>query len=837
MKGQTAALLAGGLALGAVAIAAARRPPGLDLGPSVTLTLDQTGQTSFLLDLSANGPGVFTWALISGPAGAPLPTITNLPTMEALMEFYAPGKYVIEGTMTLPSGQQMKGRVDVTVEPFAPPPAMLLSITVTPANATLEVGSPAVQYTATGHFDDNVDRPLNSYPGIEWGSSSPSVATVAPDGLVTPRAAGATTISARVGAPLGSANLTVTTVPVPPTLVALEITPPSLSLAFQEQATVQATAVYSDGSRQDVTTLAFWESVELDVARVNVIEQFGGAASVVVAWAGAGFTNIRATFQGVVGLMPVTCGAAPPAIPVITGFQPDGFTVPAGEVWELGQVVTPKSAIVLGTLVARPGSSIIFDYPGTEADFVGGDVPNPATDIGLLVDGGALDFEGTPKRAWDYGLISDPSWLPGDELIEAPLFPSEITSTGFRPYAAGSPLRTMPDGRQLPVFNLTRDVKISGMPGKRAHIWVNSPLPQIIRNVEISHMAPMRLDGSGNNVGVLGRYGLHFHKCGEGSRGSIVEGVVIKHAGNSAFITHESHGVDHRDNIEYDCQNTPFSWDAKTITNDLLYDRCVAAWVKVTPAFRGFRLSAFELQSGFGNMSRGCLAVGVQGNSSASGATWPEGASQIIGGIDLGGVWGFENFTALACKIDGIFTWQNSVPPGHEVPTLGKFVSINCGKAGVEHGAYLNDYQYHDLEIHSLPGGIGTIHHALPLEAPLRPPLGPRLDGYNQAWERVLVRGGLHAAMMVTHTLPSDMPILLKNYDVADVTGAKVVVNSSGAVPGQYDLVDWNPPLTPADVEIRAAVPGMILRIQQGAEAWSIDHLGVVTPIAPFYFG
>ena len=52
--------------------------------------------------------------------------------------------------------------------------------------------------------------------------------------------------------------------------------------------------------------------------------------------------------------------------------------------------------------------------------------------------------------------------------------------------------------------------------------------PQALAHTEIRHVAP----------GAIGRYGLHFHLCADGSRGSVVEGVVIRDAESHAFVPH-----------------------------------------------------------------------------------------------------------------------------------------------------------------------------------------------------------------------------------------------------------------------------------------------------------
>jgi uncharacterized protein YjdB len=75
-------------------------------------------------------------------------------------------------------------------------PSGLDSIQVTPATQSLTVGQTA-QFTAIGTYG-NAKHPTtqNITNGVTWTSTTPSVATVSPSGLVTAVAAGTTTITA-----------------------------------------------------------------------------------------------------------------------------------------------------------------------------------------------------------------------------------------------------------------------------------------------------------------------------------------------------------------------------------------------------------------------------------------------------------------------------------------------------------------------------------------------------------------------------------------------------------------------------------------------------------------
>ena len=84
----------------------------------------------------------------------------------------------------------------------------------------------------------------------------------------------------------------------------------------------------------------------------------------------------------------------------------------------------------------------------------------------------------------------------------------------------------------------------------------------------------------------------------DGSRGSIVRGTVIRDAGSHAYVTHMSHGITIEDSISYNTFDEAYWWDSGDESHDVVYDRCVAALVRYDPAYRGYRLTGFQLAHG-----------------------------------------------------------------------------------------------------------------------------------------------------------------------------------------------------------------------------------------------
>jgi hypothetical protein len=183
---------------------------------------------------------------------------------------------------------------------------------------------------------------------------------------------------------------------------------------------------------------------------------------------------------------------------------------------------------------------------------------------------------------------------------------------------------------------------------------------------------------------------MHFHHAGDGARGSIVEGNVVRESGNRAFVPHASHGVILRDNIAYDVFDTPYWWDPgdEHASHDSLWEHNLAAMCASDPVFRGFTMSGFHFGRGDGNVANSNAAVGVLGNKNCSGFHWPSQGS---------GLWEFNANVAHNNKCHGIFVWQNSSPNHH----INDFVAYRNRFAGVSHGAYKNNYVYTDLYLHS----------------------------------------------------------------------------------------------------------------------------------------
>ena len=379
-------------------------------------------------------------------------------------------------------------------------------------------------------------------------------------------------------------------------------------------------------------------------------------------------------------------------------------------------------------------------------------------------------------------------------------------------------------------MNLNRNVRIEGQgdggvsptTNHRAHVFIHSMYPQSIRFAEIRYVGP-RKPFEGYTSSILGRYGLHFHMNYNDSRGTLIEGVVVRDAGAHAFVPHASHGITIKDTISYNTFDDAYWWDFPPCaspcggedsndSSDILIDHAVAAQVRTDPTFRGYRLSGFVLGKGISLTMQNSLAVGVQGTTDAAGFGWPEPAH---------GVWDFDTGNvAHNNAIDGIFGWQNDEL--HHI--IANFVGYNNGTAGIVHGAYVNVYQYDDMFLF----GNGKAFISKALDNGITRP-----DGYGLAVEGLRASGRF---VILEHTVGSGTPNLVKDCVIGGVT----VDERNGPTAGKYDFVNCTnlngAPLSAADFITTYAKPGSVWRVQNAdGSAFRMTGSGVLTTTAPFY--
>ncbi len=471
--------------------------------------------------------------------------------------------------------------------------------------------------------------------------------------------------------------------------------------------------------------------------------------------------------------------------------------------------------IIEGTLEMKPNDGVThtLKFLGVdEDDFVGGGMEVLESDRGLWVIGaGKLDLHGEEKVGWNR-TGSDPTWSSSDELRVAPYKVGDYGVDGFDTFTLGSPVPKA--DASLPateVVNLTRSVNIEGTAAGRAHVTIMSSVSQEVRYVAFRHLGPRQPDGDGDTEGVMGRYPLHFHQVGEGSRGSVVEGNVVRDSGNRGVVVHLSNGVTATDNVIYDVYDDPFWWDLgeENASDDVVLEDNFVGLVRTDPVNQGFALTGFHLGRGEGNVANGNVVVGVLGNKNCSGFQWPSQGS---------GLWEFRDNVAHNNKCHGIFVWQNS-SANH---LIEDFVAYRNGTAGISHGAYTNDYVYEDIYLFENEE-MGVLSHAFSHP--------PRTGQMQQTWSCVEVVGspvGLTIAVsnaaefgdpaIFNHFVTDDTPVLYEVQDAALDKGQTIATRAtfnnlevpcpeggfSGTVVGEGTFVDDDASPHQANIEILA---------------------------------
>ena len=390
-----------------------------------------------------------------------------------------------------------------------------------------------------------------------------------------------------------------------------------------------------------------------------------------------------------------------------------------------GTLLSSANVVVEGILKMRPSSAAVVQtlrfINVRESNFVGGTMDPVASDVGLWVMGsGTLDLVGTTKTSWTNarGAIASGAtsitvedatgWREGDEIIITPTEPPSVGQAYIEGFdertirsISGNTI-TLNSGTARPhpmvnnkwtaeVLNLTRNVRIEGTESGRAHVFIRSMRPQVIQHVGIRYMGPRKnRGGSSATELVTGRYGMHFHHCMEGSRGTRVLACVIRDTNNHAYVPHVSHGIKFIDNVSYNTLETAFWWDPGDETHDAVYDHNVVAKCNFVPGSLNqfaedaptFSSSGFAMNSGDDNICINNVVVGgCHGDPHEGGGyNWEAVLNE--------GIWKFQGNLAHNNE-NGLRVWQNTTR-NHVVED---YIAYN-NKMAIFHGAYANSYTY-----------------------------------------------------------------------------------------------------------------------------------------------
>lgn len=517
-----------------------------------------------------------------------------------------------------------------------------------------------------------------------------------------------------------------------------------------------------------------------------------------------------------------------------------------------GRTVTIEST---GNIVFDKGAKFIIDQPSAsvkntirftginENDFIGGGMEVYDTDKGAW-NSGEWILKGAYKTAWTNLALNASTgdtviyvakasgWRVGDLIAIAPtagidsemfydqfdertikkISGSKITLDSTLKYnhpGVVNPFKKITHHAE--VMNLTRNIVIEGTLEGRAHVNFLHAGKQMISFVEFNYMGPRR-GPPGKSVDVLGRYGLHFHHCGDSSRGSVIDGAVVKRCGSHAFVPHASHGITLNNNISYDTFEDAYWWDfppdKSTIdpnsSNDTDIDSCLAERVKCDPPNRGYRTAGFTIGAGTGNKITNSGAAGIWGTKGAAGFIWDEPANYFSNTWDFNGNWSHNN------RNNALFSWQND-STSH---LIQNFPGFNCGANGIEHGAYHNAYKYKDIDLFA--NGNGILLHATAIKNGQKDSFG-----YTSSFTNVNSTEPLY---ITVHTLPGT-GTLFYNCSFPKVVVNELPARVANPPAGLFDFIDCR--LQPDQFDIIGMEKESIIRVQDGGKAYQIDSTGV----------
>ncbi len=233
----------------------------------------------------------------------------------------------------------------------------LVSITLSPLAASVPVNT-SQQFTAIGNYSDGSTSDLTAL--VTWSSSSTATATIDASGLLTAVAAGSTNVSATFAGVSQSTSVTVTA----PSIVSVTVTPDGLTQGIGVNLQFTATATYSDGTSQDLSSGVTWISSSTSVATIN---SSGMAATVA-----AGSTTITATVGSFSDTSTLT---VVPAHLVSIAVTPSAPTIALGTTLQFTavgnfddgstQLLTPLTWSSSSTSVATIGSTGFASSTGT----------------------------------------------------------------------------------------------------------------------------------------------------------------------------------------------------------------------------------------------------------------------------------------------------------------------------------------------------------------------------------------------------------------------------------------------------------------------------------------
>lgn len=183
------------------------------------------------------------------------------------------------------------GKVSSSIVALSVTEAELTSIEISPYFAVIAKGL-TKNFKATGTFTDYSTQDITEQ--VTWKSSDTEIVSienaVGSKGLARMLKLGDSYITATLGSISSSPKLAMVT---SPTMVSISVTPSNPSVVKGLTCQFKATAVYTDHSTMDITSMVSWSSSDSNKASVNNDLVYGGLATAIA----TGKTNITAKYE------------------------------------------------------------------------------------------------------------------------------------------------------------------------------------------------------------------------------------------------------------------------------------------------------------------------------------------------------------------------------------------------------------------------------------------------------------------------------------------------------------------------------------------------------------
>lgn len=238
-------------------------------------------------------------------ADSSIASISNASGSNGLAQALATGSTAVTASY---DGQNGSTTLTVT-------PAVATSLAITPTDPSIAKGTMQA-FTAVATFSDGSTQDVTA--ATTWSSSDTGIATISnasgSNGLAQSINVGSTTVTADYSGKSASTTLTVT----PALISRIDVTPSFPSIAQNTALQFAATAVFTDNSTQDVTTVSTWSSSDTSIATISNASGSNGRAQSL----SAGSTTITSQYLGQTGSTSLTVTNATLVSIVITPDSP-----------------------------------------------------------------------------------------------------------------------------------------------------------------------------------------------------------------------------------------------------------------------------------------------------------------------------------------------------------------------------------------------------------------------------------------------------------------------------------------------------------------------------------